>query len=280
MHSGQMKYTTLLALLASCTVSCGGQRELALGVVQIGSLDTSKLTESSGLVASRQYTNVFWTHNDGGKKETLFAISREGKILAEFKVADVKFDDWEDIAIDSEGLYLSDTGDNTNKRKKVAVVRVPEPDPSTAQGNVRPSKQWELRWPKTAVDCEALFVHGKHGYLTTKVKNDRPAEVYRFQLDGADSQVLELVARLTIDSPVTGADIAPNGAAVAFVAGNGAYGYRIDGDVSKLAQVRPWHTRFRHQAVEACTFTPDGLLATAETGEVILFTDQAFRVLR
>ena len=73
--------------------------------------------------------------------------------------------------------------------------------------------------PNGPVDSEGLFVHGTNGYLVTKVKNDRRAEVYRFHLNDVESQGAGTVARLTIDSPVTGADISANGAAVAFVAG-------------------------------------------------------------
>src|SRR5688572_3661086 len=132
MRIGQFKFTGLLLVLSSC-VSCGAQRELPEGVAQLGKIDNASITESSGVVASRRYTNVFWTHNDGGKSDTLFAIARDGKTLAEFKVTGANFDDWEDIAIDNEGhLYLADTGDNEAKRKKVKIFRIDEPDPSSA----------------------------------------------------------------------------------------------------------------------------------------------------
>ena len=258
-------------------MSCKG----AADVVQLGKIDNPKITESSGVVASRHYTNVFWTHNDGGKSETLFGITRQGKTLAEFKVLGAKIDDWEDIAIDSEKhLYISDTGDNDAKRKRVTVFRVDEPDPSVPGGSVRATHKWHLHWPNGPVDCESLFIYGTNGYLVTKVRNDRRAEVYRFRLDAIESQTLEFVAKLTIDSPVTGADISANGAAVALVSSTGAFVYRIDGDISKLARVLPYHTRFKNDSMEACTFVPDGLLATTESRQILLFTAEPFRVLR
>jgi hypothetical protein len=276
MRTGQLKSAWMFVCLTSC-VSCDG----AADVVQTGKIDNPKITESSGVVASRQYTNVFWTHNDGGKSETLFAIAREGKTLAEFKVLGAKIDDWEDIAIDGERhLYIADTGDNEAKRKRVTVFRVDEPDPSASGGGVRATHKWQLNWPNGAVDCEGLFIDGTNGYLVTKVKNDRRAEVYRFQCSPVESQVLEFLAKLTIDSPVTGADISPNGAAVALVSSTGAFVYRIDGDVSKMAKVLPYHTRFKNDSMEACTFVPDGLLATTEARQVLLFTAEPFRVLR
>lgn len=276
MRNGQLKFAWVLVLGTSC-VSCEG----AADVVQIGKIDNPKITESSGVAASRQHTNVFWTHNDGGKSETLFAITREGKTLGEFKVLGAKIDDWEDIAIDNEGhLYIADTGDNDAKRKRVTVFRVDEPDPSVPGGSVRATHKWHLHWPNGPVDCEGLFVYGTNGYLVTKVKNDRRAEVYRFQLDAIESQALTFVAKLTIDSPVTGADISANGVAVAFVSSTGAFVYRIDGDISKLAQALPYHTRFKNDSMEACTFVPDGLLTTTESRQILLFTAEPFRVLR
>lgn len=271
----------IAALLASVGAGCGAERQIAIGVVHLGTLANPAITESSGIVASRQYTNVFWTHNDGGKSETLFAVDREGKTLGEFKVLGAKIDDWEDIAIDGQHrLYIADTGDNDAKRKRVAVFRVDEPAPSSPAGVVRATQRWQLRWPNGAVDSEGLFIHGENGYLVTKVKNDRRAELYRFQLKGAESQMLDFVARLAIDSPVTGATISPDGAAVGFVAGNGAFVFRIDGDLSKLGDMRPHHTRYKHDSIEACTFVPEGLLATAESKEIFLFIDAPFRVLR
>ena len=280
MSRGQLKFVFGVLFTSMC-MGCGAEPHLPGGVKQVGTLSNPAITESSGVAASRQYTNVFWTHNDGGKSETLFAVTREGKTLSEFKVLGAKIDDWEDIAIDNERhLYISDTGDNNSKRKHVAVYRIDEPDPASSAGVVRTTQKWQLRWPNGPVDSEGLFVYGTNGYLVTKVKNDRRAEVYRFHLGDAESQMLEPFARLTIDSPVTAADISANGAAVAIVAGTGVFLYRIDGDIGKLAQARPYFTRFKHDSMEACTFVPEGLLTTAESKQIYLFTDEPFRVLR
>ncbi len=280
MSWGQLKFIFGVSL-TSMSMGCGAEPRLSAGVKQVGTLANPAITESSGVAASRQYTNVFWTHNDGGKSETLFAVTREGKTLGEFKVLGAKIDDWEDVAIDNERhLYIADTGDNDAKRKRVAVYRIDEPDPSSSAGVVRTTHKWHLRWPNGPTDSEGLFVYGTNGYLVTKVKNDRRAEVFRFHLSDVETQTLEPFARLTIDSPVTGADISANGAAVAIVAGTGVFLYRIDGDIGKLAQVRPYFTRFKHNSMEACAFVPEGLLTTAESKQIYLFTDDPFRVLR
>ena len=41
--------------------------------------------------------------------------------------------------------------------------------------------------------------------------------------------------------------------------------------------MKPVTTPFRHEHIEGCCFVPEGLLATAESGEIFLFTNEAFR---
>ena len=61
------------------------------------------------------------------------------------------------------------------------------------------------------------------------------------------------------------------------MAKDGAYVYRINGDVARVDEIEPHHTRITDQHIEGCCFVPDGLLATSEPGAIFLFTDPAFR---
>src|SRR5687767_7079915 len=80
---------------------------LGAQVERVGTIADPEIKECSGIVASRQFPDVFWVHNDG-KKERLYAINRKGATLAEFKIKGVKFEDWEDIAIDNDkNLYAA-----------------------------------------------------------------------------------------------------------------------------------------------------------------------------
>src|SRR5688572_16033969 len=136
-------------------------------VVQVGRLRHFAITESSGLVASRQYPGVLWTHNDGGF-QFLFAVNKFGLKHGAFQVPG-NLIDWEDIATDNAGnLYLADIGINGMFRTHVAVHRVREPNPYDRYGNARILQTWLLRFPEgPPQDCESFFVHRKHGYLIT-----------------------------------------------------------------------------------------------------------------
>ncbi len=279
-----------LAPIFLCILSaCGAQsnegtappREIAADVLVVGRIQNPRITESSGIVMSRKNPEIFWTHNDGGgKRQVLYAITRTGQSIAEFRITGALLDDWEDIGADNQGhLFLADTGNNEEKRQSIAVHQIEEPDAqATRNGLARVNRTWNLRYPKKPFDSEGLFVWGEHGYLVSKVFDDERADIYRFSFtNGAAPQILEAVAEIKIDSPVTGADISPDGKLLGIVAKNGAYVYRIDGEVEHAARRKAHQTKFRHEHIEGCTFVPEGLLATAESREIFLFTNEAFR---
>src|SRR6185503_18160080 len=219
----------------------------------------------------------FWTHNDGGgpKKQVLYGITREGKSMAEFHVIGALLEDWEDIALDADHhLFIGDVGNNDGKRDQVAVYEIDEPDPKSSRAFVTVKRGWQLRFPQAPFDCESLFVWNGYGYMVSKVFNDERAEIYRFPLtEQKDPITLESVGRLRIDSPVTGADISADGGLLGLVAKSGAFVYRINGDVAKAASMKPFHTKFKHEHIEGCCFVAEGLMATAESREIFLFTN-------
>ena len=217
MVQGHLRTLLLTAsLIASLTACNVGESEPALeiapGVRLFARISDPRIKESSGVIASRRYADVFWTHNDGGgpKKQVLYAIDGTGATLAAFPVTDPMFHDWEDIAIDDTGhLYLADIGNNESKEESLAVYEIDEPDPRAADTrSVSPKCGWRLKYPGRPFDCESLFVWKGYGYVISKVFNNAPAQVFRFPLtDQKEPLTLELVATTKIKSPVTGADI-------------------------------------------------------------------------
>jgi hypothetical protein len=109
----QTKTLLLSSLLTASLTVCNAAepqpaQEIAPGVQLLAYMSDMRIKESSGVIASRRYANVFWTHNDGGgpKKQVLYAIDREGNTHAAFPVTGATFHDWEDIAIDDAGAPL------------------------------------------------------------------------------------------------------------------------------------------------------------------------------
>lgn len=253
-------------------------REAAPGVWQVGNIAPLAITESSGLVPCRGNTNAFWTHNDG-RRRTLYAITRTGQPIAEFFVDAPSVADWEDIARDDTGnLYLADIGNNDARRTRLVVHQFAEPDPQKPGTAVIVTRSWDLTFPGKPFDCESLFIWKEHGYVISKVFKDEQAEIYRFPLTATKEPVqLELVAKLPVTSPVTGADVSPDGQMLGLVCKSGAYLFRIDGDVARAATAAPLRVKFREGQLEGCCFVPEGLLATSEQREMFLFGTKAFR---
>ena len=277
--------TLLLASLLVASLTAGNAAEpgqdVAPGVRLLARMSDPRIKESSGVVASRRYMDVFWTHNDGGgpKKQVLYAIDREGNTRASFSVIGVTLHDWEDLAIDSAGhLYIGDIGNNDSKRDTLAVYEIEEPNPQAGAERISPKRVWNLRFPQAPFDCESLFVWKDYGYVVSKVFHNARAQIFRFPLKETNRPLtLELVATTKIESPVTGADISTDGTLLGLVAKNGAYVFRIDGDVTRVSNTNPHHTKLKNEHIEGCCFVPEGLLVTSERRMIFLFTDPAFR---
>lgn len=271
-----------MAVLATCVAGwpAGFTNQIAPEVSEVGRIMHPEMTEVSGVVASRRYPGTFWIHTDGGKKPLLIAINRDGETVAKFEVS-AKFSDWEDIAINDQGhLFLGDLGNNDGERKELRVYRLAEPDMASTgkRPKLRPDQTWRLRFPHQSFDCESLFVVGTNGFVISKLSNNEQARVYRFPLTQSKEPVtLDEVGVLPIKSPVTGADVSKDGKLLAVVAKQGAHIFRIDGDPANAGRLGRWFTPLANHHVEGCTLVEDGLLATAETRSIYVFTNQAFR---
>jgi hypothetical protein len=197
----------------------------------LATVSIAELKESSGVVASRAYPGVFWTHNDSGDGPYLYAFDRSGKGLGRWRVAGARALDWEDIAI-APGLrkgewflYIGDIGDNNRRRADVIVYRVPEPDPHKAAADTAPSVALRLRYPDGPHDAECLMVHPASGdlYVVTKATSVDPATLV-FQIRApfttrirqmnfrrvAEINLPESLLTMLVGR-VTGCDISPDG---------------------------------------------------------------------
>jgi len=238
----------------------------------VGSIDAPEIPESSGIVESRKYPGVFWTHNDSGNPAEVFAITRSGKLLMKFSIRAANVD-WEDIAIDDAGhLYLADIGDNSRTRTQIQVYRIAEPDPRMRANTLVPDRIYQLTYPQQAFDAESLFLLGDDGYIISKNRDMSPAMIYRFSLKrfGAP-QTMAKVIDLPTRFPVTAADVSRDGKQLAIMTVAGPSVFQIDGDVSNVRRGAFWSALFLDSNIEGVCFIDGGLLATTEGRRVIFF---------
>jgi hypothetical protein len=251
------------------------------GKFKVGRLDHKLIPEGSGIIGSRTHPNVYWTHNDSGNAPVLFAVTQEGKLLGQYTV-NVRNNDWEAISTDDEGhLYVGDIGNNERQRDRILVYRVDEPDPAAApSGQLRVGAMWRLQYPDQPFDAESLFVYQGKGYVISKLLTGRHAGLYSFDLaDHGDAQTLRHVCDLPIRSPVTDAAITPDGARLAVMTLTGPNVFQIDGDVAAAEKLTPKHVTYfdpKDPNMEGVCFAPQGLLATTEEGQMLLFSEKDF----
>lgn len=143
-----------------------------------------RLQESSGVVVSRAYPGILWTHNDAGNRPYLFVTDVRGRDRGRMLVPDVREGDWEDLALGpcprrtipaaASCLYIADTGDNEGSRSSVKIYAIPEPRPSTrANDTLRTTASpivLRLKYDDGPRDVEAMYIDARDTtvYLVSK----------------------------------------------------------------------------------------------------------------
>jgi len=241
------KYFFLFILLAQSFITSPFVLHAEINVVKVSLPDVEptvldpyarlsfkSINECSGLIKSRKWENVFWTHNDSGNSARIFAVTKKGEIIKPeeeqrsrgIKIENARNIDWEDIATDNQGnLYIGDVGNNLNNRKDLTVYIVKEPDPRQTSV-IKASLKIPFYYPeqkttfpeKMNFDAEALFFAGGKLYLLTKHRSDRYTKLYRFDsMDPSKKNPLTLIGRFDAQGYVTGADASPDGRRLAIL---------------------------------------------------------------
>jgi hypothetical protein len=191
------------------------------------------LNEISGIVRSSKNEDWFWVHNDSGDSARIFAINAMGTVVspkvnpyAGIKVEGAKNIDWEDIAVGGGNVYVSDLGNNDNKRKDLGVYVFPEPDATDAT-SVSKARFLPVIYPDQAsfppilrhFDCEAIFVFKGKLHVLTKHRlpggflPDIGTNVYRMDTSFTDkpNRLKKLDGKSNLKGWVTAADVSPDG---------------------------------------------------------------------
>jgi hypothetical protein len=193
----------------------------------VGTIDTSKIQEASGLAVSRRNPGVLWTHNDGSSGK-IYAISTSAVLLGSFSLGKT-VSDIEDIAVgpgpdsSTSYVYIGDIGSNDATRDKVRIDRAPEPavDPAWASDpvskNLPDEEVFDLKYPDGSYNAEALLIDSIRQELFIATKEPGKSRIYRVPLgnlvDGETAD-LEFVREIPFDV-VSGGDISADGRLVA-----------------------------------------------------------------
>lgn len=125
-------------------------------------IEDSRITESSGLVAGALHPDVYWTHNDSSDRPRIYAIGKDGATKATITLSGVDARDWEAITIGKDdagkpAIFVGDIGDNLHGTwPEVWIYRFAEPA-TLADATVEATK-FRVRYDDGPRDAEALLL--------------------------------------------------------------------------------------------------------------------------
>jgi hypothetical protein len=146
-------------------------------------LAPEELDESSGVTWNRWDSSLLWTVNDG-PDGTLFLVDTAGAEVRRFSTeGGRRLRDVETLASGACGeewcIYLGDLGDNGERRRTVAILRVREPGPDDGDAPLE-REAFRIRYPDGPKDVEAMFIHPELGIHLVSKGRSGPPTVYRY----------------------------------------------------------------------------------------------------
>lgn len=221
-------------------------------------IEDSRITESSGLAASRAHKGVYWTHNDSEDGPYVYAVDGEsGKTVATVTLRGIMPRDVEGISVGPDGgVYVGDIGDNLGGRwSEVWIYRFPEPK-KLRNVTVTPTR-YTVKYADGPRDAESLMVHPKTGRAYIASKNDnKKGGVYAGPPKLTDSGVNTFRRVGDTEMWATDGAFSPDGTRLMLRSYMGAEMYRWSAD-GRPKPIDTVSVPMQRQG-ESVTFTPDG----------------------
>lgn len=259
-------------------------------------IDDVRLSEVSGLAASRRHPGLYYAHNDSGGEPCVYVLDRRGAVRVTLRLSGASNVDWEDIAVapgaqpQSWDVCVADIGDNQAARREVVIYRFPEPE--LRDGPLEfldvAARACRCTYEAGPSDAEGFAVHPQtgDGFIFTK-RLDGACDVYRLPAPwpGAGLARLRRVAALRLPEDVlpigrlvTAADIAPDGKRLATRSYLGGWEWRLSeaeqGDFLSIFRQKPVALRLAAEPQgEALCYAADGraLLTISEQRPTALY---------
>ncbi|MFE2291286.1 WD40 repeat domain-containing protein [Streptomyces sp. NPDC059452] len=219
-------------------------------------IEDPRITESSGLAASRLHPGIYWTHNDSDDGPYVFAVdSRTGKTVATVTMRGVgEPRDVEGISIGPDGdIYVGDIGDNLDGTwSHVWIYRFPEP--KVLRDATVTATQYDVKYADGARNAESLMVHPKTGRVYIASKNEGGGGLYEGP-DKLTTGAVNVFRRVGEVPWVTDGAFSPDGGSLVLRSYFSARVYDFEG--GRLGESRAVAAPFQRQA-ESVTYTADG----------------------
>lgn len=215
-----------------------------------------RITESSGLAASRQHPGVYWTHNDQDTGPYLYAVDgATGETVARVALSGVGTPrDVEAIAIGpGNRIFVGDIGDNDGVTwPYVWIYELPEP--KELKDQTVKATQYVVKYADGSRDAESMVVHPKTGRVYIIDKNEDGGHLYEgpAKLSSSGSNVFK--PTVPVDLWATDAAFSPDGGQLAVRGYLGGIWYDWNGGKIK----RTGRISVPLGQGESATYTTDG----------------------
>ena len=182
--------------------------------IDFGLIEHDPIEEASGIVASRKNPDVFWTHNDSGDDNVIYAFNISGEHLGVYTIAGISNRDWEDMAIgpgpdeEEDYIYLGDIGDNELQYDLKYIYRFIEPvvsaDQEPVEETIFGAETITFEYPDEILyDAETLMLEplSKDLYVITKRNGGIEDVIFRAAYPQSTTDTITLEQVATIDIP-------------------------------------------------------------------------------
>jgi hypothetical protein len=173
----------------------------------LGTVQSDRVDELSGLAASSVRDDLLFAINDSGDEPILYALGVHGEDRGRLRVRGAENIDWEDLAaFELDGvsyLLIADSGDNLAWRPALTLYVVREPrldgERFAKDASVTPAWIIRARFPEGPTDCEAVAVDTATRQILLLSKRSVPPVLYALPLaprhDDPRAAVAAIVAR-------------------------------------------------------------------------------------
>ncbi|MFD8274096.1 WD40 repeat domain-containing protein [Streptomyces flaveolus] len=172
-----------------------------------------RITESSGLAASRLHPGVYWTHNDQDNGPYLYAVDgATGETVARVALSGVGTPrDVEAISIGpGNKIFVGDIGDNLGGTwPYVWIYELPEP--KELRDQTVKATQYVVKYADGARDAESMVVHPRTGRVYIIDKNEDGGHLYEGPAKLSSSGTNVFRPTVPVDLWATDAAFSPDG---------------------------------------------------------------------
>jgi hypothetical protein len=195
-----MLKTILTSVFILCLfTSCKKTKDSLSSLYQLD----SNLGEISGMI---RIGDRYFAHNDSGAEPIIYEINiKDGKVLREVYIENGINIDWEDIAVDSNFIYIGDIGGNNLDRDSLEIYKVKIED-LLSNDSVYSEVITITKNRNHPKDFEAMFVKEGSLFLFSKDLDNYICKTFKLDLSNTNLELGVAIEQIKLTVAITGAD--------------------------------------------------------------------------